>query len=266
MKIRIWILACMLSGILGNHLTAQNIPILESYKCVKVTALYQGQTLTKINLQPGDIVDAYPSLKGNGWLKVIIDDQVYDAPMDNFVLKGVPTKKVTYKTHKDITGKVSYRPAGGHKTLDGKWIPKTIEEQQAAMELGTWETTTKTSPYLLETAEEITNKRAKIMRTKRGLGEEQFNKMPPVQKHEILESAYDLNTEDGHWLKSNIGDGKYLLLEDGTLYEVDPIDRIDSSLWLPLSNLKIVYDGGLYDYLIINTDDEESVHAKKVLR
>jgi hypothetical protein len=69
----------------------------------------------------------------------------------------------------------------------------------------------------------------------------------------------------GHWVKENIERGSMFILEDGSLWQVDRLERLDASLWLKITNISVVEatDGALgYDYLLINTDDDEKVHAK----
>jgi hypothetical protein len=67
-----------------------------------------------------------------------------------------------------------------------------------------------------------------------------------------------LGCSSGHWISGNIDDGKYIKLDDGSLWEVSGVDTVDSSLWLDLDDI-IVCDGKL-----INTDDKESVEAKRI--
>jgi hypothetical protein len=62
----------------------------------------------------------------------------------------------------------------------------------------------------------------------------------------------------GHWISNNIDDGKYIKLEDGSLWEVDGADTVDSSLWLETDDITVC-DGKL-----INTDDKESVEARRI--
>jgi hypothetical protein len=72
-------------------------------------------------------------------------------------------------------------------------------------------------------------------------------------------------TGEGHWVSKNIGSGEFIVLEDGSLWEIDRLDRIDASLWLSTSDITVVEsDRGSpgYDYLLINTDDGEKAHAK----
>jgi TPR repeat protein len=64
--------------------------------------------------------------------------------------------------------------------------------------------------------------------------------------------------EDGHWIDEVLADGKIIKLEDGTIWRVDDIDTITSSLWLPISEITIC--GGK----LINTDDNESVYAHRM--
>ena len=47
-------------------------------------------------------------------------------------------------------------------------------------------------------------------------------------------------------------------LEDGSLWEVDPIDTVTSSIWLPVSDIIICGNR------LINEDDNETVHARRL--
>lgn len=64
--------------------------------------------------------------------------------------------------------------------------------------------------------------------------------------------------EDGHWIESVSSDGSIINLEDGSVWEVDAGDTVDSALWLPVSDI-IACDDKL-----INTDDNESVSAQRI--
>lgn len=66
----------------------------------------------------------------------------------------------------------------------------------------------------------------------------------------------------GHWIQNVSSGGEIIILEDGSLWEVSPIDIIYSSIWLPVSNIVVVEDSGSYSYKLINTDDGKSVTAK----
>jgi hypothetical protein len=69
----------------------------------------------------------------------------------------------------------------------------------------------------------------------------------------------------GHWIETNAEDGDLIILEDGSLWKIDPMDKVDASLWLETTEITVIEsdDGSPgYDYLLINTDDSEKAHAK----
>ncbi len=45
-------------------------------------------------------------------------------------------------------------------------------------------------------------------------------------------------------------------LEDGSRWLVDPMDRIDTMLWLPTTEITVLESRG-GNYLLVNTDDGE---------
>lgn len=63
-----------------------------------------------------------------------------------------------------------------------------------------------------------------------------------------------------HWIVEKSDDGSIILLEDGSVWHVDPTDRIDSMLWLPMEDI-IIPDS--YDSLI-NIDTNEKVDAVRI--
>jgi hypothetical protein len=68
-----------------------------------------------------------------------------------------------------------------------------------------------------------------------------------------------------HWISENIDSGQFLLLEDDSLWEVNPLDTLNSALWLSLSDIVITdSDNGAWPNLLINTDDGEDVEAKRL--
>ena len=69
----------------------------------------------------------------------------------------------------------------------------------------------------------------------------------------------------GHWVRKNVNSGTYIILEDGSLWKIDPINKIDAMLWLPISSVTVLKSSSGsrgYNYLLINTDDGEEAHAK----
>jgi hypothetical protein len=64
--------------------------------------------------------------------------------------------------------------------------------------------------------------------------------------------------ESGHWVKSVQAGGKIVILEDGSVWEIDGNDAADASLWLPTTEIAICDDK------LINTDDDETVGAVRL--
>jgi len=79
--------------------------------------------------------------------------------------------------------------------------------------------------------------------------------IPQLQIRTMLGSS---SCEGGHWIEEVMGDGAIIKLNDGSLWQVDSADTVDSALWLPTTN--IVVCGGK----LINTDENESVEAEPV--
>lgn len=83
----------------------------------------------------------------------------------------------------------------------------------------------------------------------------------PKKHSEQVSGAYP-GVGSGHWIQTVSGGGKIITLEDSSIWEVSPIDVINSAIWLPVSNIIVVEDSGPYPYKLINTDDGETVNAK----
>ncbi|MDQ0010547.1 hypothetical protein J2T07_002737 [Luteibacter jiangsuensis] len=71
-------------------------------------------------------------------------------------------------------------------------------------------------------------------------------------------SVEALACESGYWVRSVTDDGGIIVLNDGTIWEVSSLDRIDSSLWLPMTEIVVCDDK------LINTDDNETVEATRI--
>ncbi len=76
----------------------------------------------------------------------------------------------------------------------------------------------------------------------------------------ILALTFGLNAscESGHWIDAVMDNGALIKLEDGSLWKVSSLDTINSSIWLPISNITAC------DYRLINTDDNEVVEAQRI--
>lgn len=67
-------------------------------------------------------------------------------------------------------------------------------------------------------------------------------------------------------VKETVDNGRFVLLDDGSLWEVSPLETIDSTLWLRLENIIVVEssDEPGYPYRLVNTDAKSVVSAKLV--
>ena len=63
------------------------------------------------------------------------------------------------------------------------------------------------------------------------------------------------NCESGLSISSVEGDGKIIKLDDGSIWEIDDVDTVDTALWLPPSDVIVCVDK------IINIDDDETAEA-----
>jgi hypothetical protein len=76
------------------------------------------------------------------------------------------------------------------------------------------------------------------------------------------QSADYIGTGGGHWIQEVMEGGKYIILEDNSLWEISSLDRIYTGIWLPISNIAVIYTGDYYPYTLVNTDDNESAQAR----
>ena len=68
---------------------------------------------------------------------------------------------------------------------------------------------------------------------------------------------------DGHWINEVRDSGRFILLEDGSLWEVAPINQAETCIWLPTAEIEVLEnDDPIYPYKIVNKDEEEVVDAK----
>ena len=69
----------------------------------------------------------------------------------------------------------------------------------------------------------------------------------------------------GHWVLENIDSSKFIKLEDGSLWEISSLDKIEAMLWLVTEEITVVESNNpLYSYKLINTDTGESAEAKLI--
>lgn len=74
-------------------------------------------------------------------------------------------------------------------------------------------------------------------------------------------------TGGGHWVRSTFERGRFVALEDGSLWEVSMLDRLNSSLWLMLDNIVIAESWDpAYPYRLVNTNGRTSCAARCLKR
>jgi hypothetical protein len=69
----------------------------------------------------------------------------------------------------------------------------------------------------------------------------------------------------GHWISEVSSNGAIITLEDGSLWEVSALDRVDTALWLPTTNITVLRSQspvGDFKYTLVNKDDGEKALAK----
>lgn len=64
--------------------------------------------------------------------------------------------------------------------------------------------------------------------------------------------------EDGHWVQSVSSDGAIVILEDGSVWEIDSADQVDTALWLSTTDIVACDDK------LIDTDDNEIAEATRI--
>lgn len=69
----------------------------------------------------------------------------------------------------------------------------------------------------------------------------------------------------GHWIKEVSNNGAIAMLEDGSLWEISTVHRVDTALWLIATKITVLRGQspvGDYKYTLINKDDGEKALAK----
>lgn len=64
--------------------------------------------------------------------------------------------------------------------------------------------------------------------------------------------------ESGHWVASVSDSGSIVVLEDGSVWEINPLDTIYTMLWLPTTEVVACANR------LINTEDQETVSARRI--
>jgi hypothetical protein len=67
-----------------------------------------------------------------------------------------------------------------------------------------------------------------------------------------------------HSIEDVADSGRVLVLDDDSVWGVENVDAVDSSLWVDGDDVEVVRnnENPSYPYLLINKDENETVHAK----
>ena len=79
-----------------------------------------------------------------------------------------------------------------------------------------------------------------------------------------LHAPRSYSNGERHWIRENVGSGDMLILEDGSVWKINPVYRVNAMLWLPVSNILVLDGSGRCqagEYLLVNSDDGESACA-----
>ena len=83
-----------------------------------------------------------------------------------------------------------------------------------------------------------------------------------TQNDGAVATAFYTKTRQEHWLRDKQEDGDVVILEDESLWEVQPSDRVITARWLRMSTIIVEHtqkDG--YPYLLKNTTEGETARA-----
>ena len=70
-----------------------------------------------------------------------------------------------------------------------------------------------------------------------------------------------------HWIKSVVERGTTIQLEDGSVWQINPLNKVDAILWLATERITIVDSGNaLYPHKLININGKSTAEAKLISR
>lgn len=100
--------------------------------------------------------------------------------------------------------------------------------------------------------------------------ESPVNPAPPIRQPPQMQlpnadpggPRFYAGTGGGHWIDTVSGNGAVIQLEDGSTWSVSSQDQVDTSLWLPTTNITVLDGDPAGWYKLVNTEDGETAHAK----
>ena len=74
--------------------------------------------------------------------------------------------------------------------------------------------------------------------------------------------AFYTRTHEEHWLRDKLEEGRILILEDESIWEVHPSDREITKRWLRISTITVKdTEKGSHSYLLSNRTEGEDARA-----
>lgn len=69
----------------------------------------------------------------------------------------------------------------------------------------------------------------------------------------------------GHWIQKVIERGSMVQLEDGSIWQISPLSKVDAILWLVAEQIVVTRsENPLYPYMLINTDGQSNAEVKLI--
>ena len=85
-----------------------------------------------------------------------------------------------------------------------------------------------------------------------------YGGIPPFPSAKRATNRHTSSCETGLSVESVMSDGSIIKLDDGSVWEVDDVDTVDSALWLETTDITACTDK------LINTEDNETVGAHRI--
>ena len=74
--------------------------------------------------------------------------------------------------------------------------------------------------------------------------------------------AFYTRIHEEHWLRDRLEEGRVVILEDESVWEVHPSDRLRTKRWLRISTISVKHtEKEGYPYLLSNTTEGDNAHA-----
>lgn len=105
---------------------------------------------------------------------------------------------------------------------------------------------------------ELETTKSEIANRNSNVGEPKLDRQKSKPPARVQPVAPQAECDSGHWIQSVSSDGSIIKLEDGSIWKVDSVDTVISSIWLPVTDVVVCDDK------IINTDDNESVGVSRL--